>query len=143
MSDEALYQSLVLTRSRAPLYAGRPTVFEAQGHGENRMCGDEVSVFFTRNGAGWRHEAKGCAILVASADLMCTALNGQPDSVVAPLSVKFERLVKTGDQNPDLGDLNALASIAHYPARLRCATLPWNAANNALAGGASGTPHHG
>lgn len=141
--SEALYQSLVLTHSRAPLHAGRPVVFDAQGHGENRMCGDEVSVFFTRAEAGWRHEAKGCAILTASADLMCAALNGLNESEITPLHKKFERLVKTGETSPDLGDLNALASIALYPARLRCATLPWSAAHNALAGAATGVAGHG
>lgn len=133
--SEALYQSLVLARSRAPMHAGRPARFDAHGHGENRMCGDDVTVYFVRESESWQHEARGCAILTASADLMCATLSGKMEAEITPLSEAFERLVKTGETNPDLGDLNALASIAGYPARLRCATLPWHAVRNALAGG--------
>lgn len=139
--SEDLYQSLVLSRAQAPRHSGRPSAFDFTGHGENRMCGDEVSVFLTQDGGLWRHEAKGCAILTASADLMCDALCGKDKAEAQTLSDEFEELVKTGTTNPDLGELNALASIAQYPARLRCATLPWAAARNTLAGCASGGPN--
>lgn len=129
--SEALYQSIVLDRSRHPHHAGRPAVFDAEGKSENRMCGDMVSVFLS--GADVRHEADGCAILVASAELMCEAATGKTAGEIAILSDKFEHLVKTGQENLELGDLNALAGIAQYPSRLRCATLPWSALRDAIA----------
>ena len=133
--SEALYQSIVLERARRPQHAGRPPIFNAEGRSENRMCGDTVSVFL--HGAELRHEAQGCAILAASAELMCIAATGKSAVEIATLSDEFEQLVKTGQENPDLGDLNALASIAQYPSRLRCATLPWSALGNAIAGDAA------
>ena len=133
--SEALYQSIVLERSRNPHFAGRPAVFEAEGQNENRMCGDKVSIFVS--GATFRHEAEGCAILAASAELMCIAATGKSVGEIAILSEKFEQLVTTGQENPELGDLNALADIAQYPSRLRCATLPWSALGNAIAGDAA------
>lgn len=141
--SEDLYQALILARSREPLYAGRPPQFDACGAGENRMCGDEVSVFFTRAQRSWRHESHGCAILLASADLMCGMLAGRDEADLAWLGPAFETLAKTGDVCPDLGDLNALASIARYPARLRCATLPWSAARHALEDVGAGRGEHG
>ena len=131
MSD-ALYQSIVLERSRNPQHAGRPAVFNAEGQSENRMCGDIISIF--RGAEGWRHEAQGCAILTASAELMCDVATGKTASEIAILMDKFEQLLKTGQEIPDLGELNALAGIAQYPSRLRCATLPWSALGNAIAG---------
>ncbi len=133
MSD-SLYQSIVLERARNPLHAGRPAVFNAEGRSENRMCGDIISIF--RGAEGWRHEARGCAILIASAELMCDVATGKTAAEIAILSGMFEKLVNTGEVNPELGDLNALASIAQYPSRLRCATLPWSALGNAIAGDA-------
>ncbi len=130
MSD-VLYQSVVLERSRNPRHAGRPVVFMAEGQSENRMCGDKVSVFL--DGALLRHEALGCTILAASAELMCEAATGKTVDEIATLSDKFEHLLKTGQEIPELGELNALASIAQYPSRLRCATLPWSALRDALA----------
>jgi nitrogen fixation NifU-like protein len=142
--NEALYQSIVLERSRNPHFAGRPAAFDAQGQGENRMCGDKVSVFLTRQDMGLHHEAEGCAILAASAELMCEAATGKTADEITMLSNKFEHLVKTGQENPALGDLNALAGIAQYPSRLRCATLPWSALRDAVARGrAAGDAIHG
>ncbi|MGE4482194.1 Fe-S cluster assembly sulfur transfer protein SufU [Acidocella sp.] len=129
--SEALYQSIVLERSRNPRLAGRPDVFETEGQGENRICGDRVGIFLA--GDRLRHEAQGCAILAASADLMCQAASGKTADEIAILNDKFECLVKTGQENPELGELNALAGIAQYPSRLRCATLPWSALRDALA----------
>jgi nitrogen fixation protein NifU and related proteins len=129
--SEALYQSIVLDRSRNPHHAGRPAAFEAEGQNENRMCGDKVSIFVS--GAHLHHEAQGCAILAASAELMCEAATSKSADEIAILSDKFEHLVKTGQEDPELGDLNALAGIAQYPSRLRCATLPWAALRDAIA----------
>ncbi|WP_298222770.1 Fe-S cluster assembly sulfur transfer protein SufU [Acidocella sp.] len=130
MSEE-LYQSIVLERSRSPHFSGRPAVFDALGQSENRMCGDKVSVFL--KGVYLRHEAQGCAILAASAELMCEAATGKTVGEIAILCDKFEHLVKTGQEIPELGELNALAGIAQYPSRLRCATLPWSALRDAIA----------
>lgn len=130
--NEALYDSIVLDRARHPRHAGRPAAFDAMGAGENRMCGDQVSIF--RVGSTYRHEAVGCAILAASAELMCDAATGKNAGEIAILAEGFEQLVRTGQENPDLGDLNALAGIAQYPSRLRCATLPWSALRASLAG---------
>ncbi|HTQ71695.1 MAG TPA: SUF system NifU family Fe-S cluster assembly protein [Acidocella sp.] len=142
--NEALYQSIVLERSRHPHHAGRPAAFDAEGQGENRMCGDKISVFLNRHGMGLHHEAEGCAILAASAELMCEAATGKTADEIAILSHKFEHLVKTGQENPELGDLNALAGIAQYPSRLRCATLPWSALRDAIArASAAGDAVHG
>lgn len=142
--SETLYQSIVLQAGRTPFYAGRGQGFDVQGCSENRMCGDSVSVFYTEATKGWRHEAQGCAILLASAELMCAAAQGKPAEALQHLHHQFEQLVKTGQQHPDLGDLNALAGIAQYPARLRCATLPWEALVNTLAGAQSrGGAAHG
>jgi nitrogen fixation NifU-like protein len=140
--SEAIYQSIILKSSRNPHHAGRPAAFDAEGHGENRMCGDKISIFL--NGTELRHEAEGCAILAASAELMCDAAIGKSAAEIAILSDKFEHLVKTGQESPELGDLNALAGIAQYPSRLRCATLPWGALRDAIArAGARGDTAHG
>lgn len=141
--SEALYQALVLKAGQHPHYAGRPLEFDALGQTENRMCGDSVQVFYTQAQQSWRHEAQGCAILLASAEFMCAAAAGKTADELQHLHHQFENLVKTGEENPDLGDLNALAGIAHYPARLRCATLPWDALANALAGTSAGVRANG
>ncbi|MDD2795521.1 Fe-S cluster assembly sulfur transfer protein SufU [Acidocella sp.] len=128
---QELYQALIVERSKAPRFAGRPEVFDAQGRGENAMCGDRVQVFWQRGGVV-HHEAHGCAILTASADLMAQAVAGKSPAEVAAMRGAFEEVVTSGREDLALGDLNALAGVAQYRARRRCATLPWAALEEAL-----------
>ena len=128
---EELYQALIMERSKAPRFGGRPALFDAQGHGENAMCGDKVQVFWRRGGAV-RHEAQGCAIMAASADLMAQAVAGKTPAQMAAMRAAFDEMVASGEENPALGDLNALAGVARFRSRIRCARLPWVALDEAL-----------
>ena len=132
MSEEMtqLYQELIMARARSPHFAGRPAAFEHHAQGENPVCGDQVEVFV--GNAQVRHESRGCAILLASADLMAEAVAGKTAAEVSELHAAFEQMVETGQTNPALGDLNALAGLWEYRSRIRCATLPWAALVQAL-----------
>jgi nitrogen fixation NifU-like protein len=134
MENAELYQALIMDRSRNPRHAGRPDAFDAEGHGDNPMCGDRVRVFFRRDGALVSHEARGCAIMTASADLMAEAVAGMTTAQIAQRRAAFEAVVNTGAADPDLGELNALAGVSEYRSRIRCATLPWSALAAALEG---------
>jgi nitrogen fixation NifU-like protein len=129
---ESLYQSAVMERSRNPRFAGRPEMFDLHGRGANPLCGDAVDVFVTRDGVCVTHESHGCAIMAASADLMAGAVAGKTREEIAALRHEFEIVVKTGRENPELGELNALAGVAEFASRIRCATLPWSALAEAL-----------
>jgi nitrogen fixation NifU-like protein len=126
------YQALIVERHKHPLHAGKPAHFDAQGQGANPICGDAVRVYLTRNGMDVHYEAEGCAIMNASADLMADAVAGKTPEQVERLRDDFEKLVTTGEENPALGELNALAGLAEYSSRIRCATLPWSALAEAL-----------
>ena len=120
-----------MERARHPRHAGRPEHLAAQGEGDNPMCGDRIRVFFDGAGGVW-HEAEGCAILLASADLMADAVAGMTAGRIRQCRAAFEAVVKTGVADPSLGNLNALANVSQYRSRLRCATLPWSALIKAL-----------
>lgn len=130
MSDP--YQALIVERHKHPLHAGRPAWFDAQGQGANPICGDAVRVYVSRAGMDVHYEAEGCAIMNASADLMADAVAGKTPEQVERLHRDFEKLVTTGEENPELGELNALAGLAEFSSRIRCATLPWSALAEAL-----------
>jgi nitrogen fixation NifU-like protein len=128
MSETAeLYQSIIMGRSKNPLHAGKPEIFDAEGEGDNPMCGDRVHVYLQRDGTRVFHESRGCAIMIASAELMADAVAGLTAPQIAQRRAAFEVVVNTGEKNPALGDLNALAGVSEYRSRIRCATLPWSA----------------
>jgi nitrogen fixation NifU-like protein len=132
MSDTAdLYQALIMDRAKSPRHAGKPAEFQAEGEGDNPMCGDHVHVY-VGEGARVNHVSRGCAIMVASAELMADAVAGLTPPQIAQRRAAFEAVVNTGAPDPSLGELNALAGVFEYRSRIRCATLPWSALAQAL-----------
>ncbi len=76
-----LYQETILERSRHPRHGKRPASFDATARGNNPMCGDRCQVFVRSADDGRIEEvgfeARGCAISLASADLMADAVAGK------------------------------------------------------------------
>jgi len=135
MSETAeLYQSIIMGRSKNPLHAGKPDVFDAEGEGDNPMCGDRVHIYVQRDGTNVFHESRGCAIMIASAELMADAVAGLDPEQIAQRRAAFEAVVNTGEKDSTLGELNALSGVSEYRSRIRCATLPWTALALAMEG---------
>lgn len=138
-----LYQDVILDRGRTPRHGSRLAAYDADARGDNPMCGDRVHVFLRRDNDGriaeTGFEARGCAISVASADLMAEAVAGRSADEVRALTASFRAMVQTGAA-PDgadaaLATLAPLTGVHEYPSRVKCAMLPWHAVEAALGGG--------
>jgi len=135
-----LYSAEIRTHGRSPAHAQRPAAFDASAKGDNPMCGDRVQVFVRRDGgrvaeAGF--EARGCEITVASADLMCEAVLGQPLHHIRALSDQVAAMARTGHCDAcdeALRNVHPLSAVHEYPSRVKCVTLPWLALLAALDG---------
>jgi nitrogen fixation NifU-like protein len=140
MFDEVrdLYQQVILEHGRKPKHMHRLDPFDRAAKGDNPMCGDRVEVrvrLAEGRVAEAGFEARGCAISVASADLMAEAVAGQTPADIRALSARFRDMVRTGDCpdcGPDMQALRPLSGVHEYPSRLKCATLPWDALLSAL-----------
>jgi nitrogen fixation NifU-like protein len=136
-----LYQDVILRHSRAPTHMHRLEPFDATAFGDNPMCGDrcEVRVRYAEDGSLHQvaFEGRGCAISMASADLMAEAATGRTTRDVRTLAEDFFAMVRSGDAGAATGAMAALkplSGIAEYPSRIKCATLPWAALLAALSG---------
>ena len=118
MSDFAdlrdLYQEVILEHSRHPAHQHRLDPFDGSAKGDNPMCGDRVEVRIRMAGdkvaeAGF--EARGCAISVASADLMSEAVAGRSPTEIRDLAGRFRAMVQSGTC-PDCADMSALKPLA-------------------------------
>ena len=139
-----LYQEVILDHGRKPRHARRLEVFDATAKGDNPMCGDRVQVWLKSDGdvvgqVGF--EARGCAISVASADLMVETVQGRPKADTRALFEAFRTMVRTGtcpscaaELDEPMERLAPLAGVHEYPSRVKCATLPWHALIAALDG---------
>ena len=135
-----LYQRVILERGRSPRHGTRLAAYDATARGDNPMCGDRCAVFVRRGPAGAVEEvgfeARGCAISIASADLMAEAVVGLSRADANTRAEGLRRLVRVGHtSDAALAPLQPLAGVHEYPSRIKCAMLPWDALLAALAEG--------
>ena len=141
-----LYQEVILDHGRHPRHAHRPESFDATAKGDNPMCGDRVQVWvkYAADGAiaETGFDARGCAISVASADLMAETVEGKRPDDARALFAAFREMARTGAcpacdaaLAEPLERLQPLSGVHEYPSRVKCATLPWHALVAALDGG--------
>jgi nitrogen fixation NifU-like protein len=103
----------------------------------NPLCGDRVEMQFRL--AGERIEAaafdgEACAICMASASMLCEAAPGMTPGQLQEQHELLMTALKDKQSKPGLESLQALLAVRRYPARVRCALLPWEAAIEALLG---------
>jgi nitrogen fixation NifU-like protein len=134
-----LYQEVILDRGRNPRHMHCMANFDARAAGDNPMCGDqiEVRVRFAPDGTvgDAAFEGRGCAISLASADLMSEAVRGLDAARIRSLAGSFATLARSGvlpADAPELNGLQVLSGVSEYPSRVKCATLPWSALVAAL-----------
>ena len=133
-----LYQSVILDHNRRPRNYKVLPAANRVGSGNNPMCGDLVTVYVKLEGdriVDLSFQGSGCAISQASASLMTLSLKGKTVTEAESIYTGIHKLVTTGqvDEN-NLSDLAALAGVHQFPARIKCATLSWHAALNAMKG---------
>lgn len=139
-----LYQEVILDHGRKPRFAQRLDTYDATAKGDNPMCGDRVQVWVKYDGESIGRvgfEARGCAISVASADLMAETVQGRAKADTKALFEAFREMARTGtcpSCDAALGEplerLAPLSGVHEYPSRVKCATLPWHALIAALDG---------
>ena len=145
MSDQTdLYQEIILDHSKRPRNhrAIEDCTCAAEGH--NPLCGDEVEVFVRMDGetlSDVSFRGQGCALSRASASLMTGKTKGRTAGQARALSAQVRDMLLGGSPEPprELGDLAALSGVRQFPARIKCALLPWHTLEAALDGKTSAT----
>jgi nitrogen fixation NifU-like protein len=136
-----LYQEIILSHNKRPHHYGvlQPHSHEAEGY--NPLCGDQIRVTLRVEGdrvADVKFEASSCAICKAAASIMTDAIHGKTLEEAEAAFEEVKRILDPAAEGaPDLaeaGELAALAGVRKFPARIKCATLPWYTYRAALKG---------
>lgn len=135
-----LYQEVILDHNKSPRnfrIMEHPT---RSVEGYNPLCGDHYTVFVRVEEDVIRDvsfQGAGCAISKASASVMSSVLKGKTTKEAEAIFADFHRLVTGGigeDEAVDrLGKLAAFSGVSEFPARVKCASLPWHTLHAALA----------
>ena len=133
-----LYQQVILDHNKKPRNFRKLETANHTAEGHNPLCGDQLPVYVNHDDNAVREiafEGSGCAISRASASLMTAAVKGKTRTEAVDLFDRFHRLV-TGTldpaDKPSLGKLAAVAGVAEFPVRIKCASLSWHALRAAL-----------
>jgi nitrogen fixation NifU-like protein len=140
MLDELneLYQQVILDHSRAPRNFGPLPTANRVAQGHNPLCGDNITLFVEMDGdvvKDLHFQGSGCAISKASASILTEALKGRTRAEVKALFEQIHKMVMTGEVPAEgLGKLAVFAGVHKFPARVKCAILPWHALMAAVDG---------
>ncbi|MFH0989721.1 MAG: SUF system NifU family Fe-S cluster assembly protein [bacterium] len=140
MSDlRSLYQEVILDHNKHPrnfkiLEAANSTV-----EGYNPLCGDRYTLYLMIENdivKDIAFQGSGCAISKASASLMTSLVKGKSKAEAELIFDRFHKLVTGelhgGDGLEEFGKLAVFAGVSEFPARVKCASLPWHTLHNAL-----------
>jgi len=136
-----LYQQVILDHNKKPRNFRRPADANHSADGYNPLCGDQLTVYLRVEDdavADVAFEGSGCAISKASASMMTQAVKGKTRAEAEALFSEFHRMV-TGELDEEnspnsLGHLKIFSGVREFPARVKCASLPWHTLHAAFAG---------
>ena len=137
MMLDGLYQEIILDHYKHPHGRGLREPFDGEAHHVNPTCGDEITVRVASDFSDVSYDGLGCSISQASASVLHELLQGKPAAEATGIHEAFVTLMQgRGQVEPDedvLGDAVAFAGVAKFPARVKCALLPWMAFKDAAA----------
>ena len=128
-----LFQELILDHYRRPRNKGALEQRTRRVGLSNPSCGDELELDLRLDGdriADLRFSGRGCSISQASASMMTQLVKGKTVAEARALASRFNELMHGSAEakgDPALGEARALAGVAKFPVRVKCALLGWNA----------------
>ncbi|MBR3307823.1 MAG: SUF system NifU family Fe-S cluster assembly protein [Lachnospiraceae bacterium] len=132
MELKEMYREVVNEHNLYPAHRGDMENPDLVLQGVNPSCGDDIYLQLKLDENDIVTEGlfngSGCAISQASADMMLDLVIGKSREEVLKLAGSFMGMVRSTASPEEIEALEesaALESIAHMPARVKCATLGW------------------
>ena len=105
----------------------------------NPSCGDDITIELELEGdtiKHLRHDEVGCLICCSSASVMSSILEGKTIDEAKEMSKSFSEMLMGEKLDEDMAEKMDEAliyqGVSKYPARIKCACLPWKALDGAL-----------
>lgn len=133
-----LYQQVILEHYKKPRHRGTTDPVDRRQRGHNPSCGDTIELTLSLDEAGDRiaavkFEGEGCAIAMASVDLMAGALVGRSLPEALEMVQTFQGMMRGETEFPhEFRKLNVMKGVAQFPVRVKCANLAWHTLRAAL-----------
>ncbi len=128
---EDLYKDVILKHAIDPVGHGRAIAATHSAARDNPLCGDHITVHLEIQGdrvSDAAFEGDACAVCLASCSLMCAHLPGMAIADLGPVLDGFAATLSNEPGAPCPDFLEPLLAVRAWPARHKCALLPWQAA---------------
>jgi nitrogen fixation NifU-like protein len=132
---QKLYREAILRHAAEPVGFDKPIESTHRHEADNPLCGDRIVLSLAVHDgviedAAFTGEA--CAICTASASLLCAHAIGMAATEISEQLDCLDTALRDSEGSASLGELSPLLGVRPYPGRIRCATLPWEAAAKAI-----------
>jgi nitrogen fixation NifU-like protein len=131
MQLDDLYRRVIMDHYKNPRNRGTFDNDAVTVNLNNPTCGDRISLqIMLKDGIVQeaKYTGEGCSISMSSASMMTEAVKGKTMEQALDIANRFSSLMKGEEVDfDDYEDLEALSGVNKFPARIKCATLAWNA----------------
>jgi nitrogen fixation NifU-like protein len=130
MHLDELYKRVIMDHYKSPRNRGSFDDGAVTVELNNPTCGDRISLQLKlKDGVieDARFDGEGCSISQASASMMTVAVKGKTVDEALAIADDFSALMTGKEPDFEYEDILALSGVTKFPARIKCATLAWNA----------------
>lgn len=130
MQLDDLYRRVIMDHYKNPRNRGELEDDAVTINLNNPTCGDRISLSMQLEDGivkQARFTGEGCSISLSSASMMTDAVKGKTLEEALAMAERFSQLMKGEPVEFDYEELEALSGVSKFPARIKCATLAWNA----------------
>lgn len=131
MQLDDLYRRVIMDHYKNPRNRGKFDDDSLTVDLNNPTCGDRISLQLKLEDGivkDARFSGEGCSISMSSASMMTEAVKGRTYAEAMDLANRFSSLMQGKAVDFDeYEELEALSGVNKFPARIKCATLAWNA----------------
>ncbi|RCW43372.1 Fe-S cluster assembly sulfur transfer protein SufU [Paenibacillus prosopidis] len=131
MQLDDLYRRVIMDHYKNPRNRGTLNEESVTINLNNPTCGDRISLqlqVVDGKVTDAKFSGEGCSISMSSASMMTEAVKGKSFDEALTMADKFSALMKGEPvEFEELEDIEALSGVNKFPARIKCATLAWNA----------------
>ncbi|MCS7463656.1 SUF system NifU family Fe-S cluster assembly protein [Paenibacillus doosanensis] len=130
MQLDDLYRRVIMDHYKNPRNRGTLDEEAVTIDLNNPTCGDKIQLQMqVEDGVvkAAKFVGEGCSISLSSASMMTDAVKGKTLDEALAMAEKFSGLMKGEAVEFEYEDIEALSGVNKFPARIKCATLAWNA----------------
>jgi len=135
MELDDLYRRVIMDHYKNPRNRGSFEGDAVTVNLNNPSCGDRITLQLkVEDGVvnDAKFQGEGCSISLSSASMMTDAVKGKSMEEAMKMAENFSCMMRGQDVGFDYDDLEALSGVNKFPARIKCATLAWNAMRKGL-----------